>query len=208
MPTKLYSSFEITLAYPTSVVNGCKSLRILLYTVIILLSSCSKDEVETSKGNVQFENKLYNLNYAYLEKIQLNQSIQLRLHLSDKKINFNNREFKVTEPIDSYISFILHNPNPNFDNISDYYPLSTEYENINLDDDIPFIVMSQTTFNIKPSIDPNKDWEFEYRNFDWNDGSLTLDANGEKFEINFSLKKDTLKIKGEFKGKIQEISSN
>ena len=69
------------------------------------------------------------------------------------------------KPSDNYLAFILHNTNSDFEKLSDYYPLSTDYENINIEDNIPFLVSSQTTFNINTSQDPKLDWEYEYRTF-------------------------------------------
>jgi hypothetical protein len=184
-----------------------KILRFLILPVILIFfNSCSKDEPDISKGFVKTGNNKFDLNYGYFEKIQLVQGSQLRIHLSDKKITFNNGDMEIVEPRDNYIVFILHNPNSNFQNISDYYPLSTDYENINISDNIPFLVLSDVSFKIFSSDDKNLG--SAYRNFIWDDGSITFGENDTDFQINFSLKKDDKLVKGEYFGTLRDISTN
>ncbi len=184
-----------------------KALKFLILpAILILFSSCSKDDPDISKGFVITDNNKFDLNYGYLEKIQLLNGSQMRIHLSDKKISFNNGEIEIVEPRDNYIFFVLHNPNSNFKNISDYYPLSTDYENINISDNIPFLVVSDVSFKMLSSADKNLD--SEYRNFIWDDGSITIGENNTDFQINFSLKKGDKLVKGEYFGALKDISTN
>ena len=75
-----------------------KILKIIfLLTILIILNSCSKDEINESNGYVQFENNQYELNYAYIEKICTSKNgVQIRLYLSDNKINFTKEGIEIT----------------------------------------------------------------------------------------------------------------
>lgn len=184
-----------------------KTLRILLFsTFLLLLLSCTKDEIEVSNGYVEYNDQKSSLNFGYIEKIPHEAGIQYRLYLSDRKINMENGVIKNAEYIDNLVAFILHNPNSNYEKISDYYPLRTEQKNINISSNIAFLVGSKVILNIDPA--ENKDENSEYQNFIWNDGSITLASNGDEFEINFSLKNNNRVIKGEYVGMIKDVYSN
>lgn len=126
-----------------------KILKLLIISaVLILMNSCTKEDSKISNGFVIFEDNNYELNYGYIEKIQLLQGSQLRIHLSDKKIPFVNGAWENVEPRDNYIVLIIHNPHSDFQKISDYYPLSIGNNDIKISDRIPFLVSSAVTFEI------------------------------------------------------------
>ncbi|OQD44122.1 hypothetical protein BUL40_00790 [Croceivirga radicis] len=180
-----------------------------LLTVIFFISflfSCTQDDDVFQDNHVQYGKNKYELNYAYIESVEIsNSNYQLRIHLSDKPISFdteNIREF--SEPRDSYLFFVLNRPNTDLE-IVDNYPLSTNNNMLTISTAEPLVLNSEAVLGITPSEKDDKDWSYTYRNFNWDNGSLLIKKDSDEYTLTFTLEKEGTVVKGEYNGKLSII---
>ena len=177
-----------------------KIFKIFFLLFIVVLMSCSKEELNEINGKVLNGNKEYDLNYVYLSITDSDLGIY-QLHLSNDEITFDNGQRFFSENPTIAIDIAIYNDKIADKGISNYYPMS-DREPGQPDYDPPYLAAATTYFDLKKS---GENWIAEESYYFWDDGSMTIVEDIDGYRLDFTLIKGDRIITGYFNGIIKIV---